>query len=183
MQAFQDGYPDLVVLLTFGYSLPHATSAHGKKTLAKSRYGLLAPYLDGMVEAARGDARLVDGYELSYGYREPAQFARAYELMTRGVLPLVADKDKYRRVLSAGFGLWLDYDWRQRGWDAGHPDRNYFSPAKVEAAVRRALERSDEYVWVYSETPRWWSPEGQPVKLPEAYSAALRRARKGLAKE
>jgi hypothetical protein len=49
--------------------------------------------------------------------------------------------------------------------------------------VREALERSDEYVWVYSETPRWWSQEGKPVKLPEAYSAALRRARKGLAKD
>jgi hypothetical protein len=36
--------------------------------------------------------------------RAPAP-GRAYDLMTRGVLPLVADKDKYRPVMSAGFGL------------------------------------------------------------------------------
>jgi hypothetical protein len=45
--------------------------------------------------------------------------------------------------------------------------------------VRQALALADEYVWIYSETPRWWSKEGKPIKLPEAYEAALRRARSG----
>lgn len=31
--------------------------------------------------------------------------------------------------------------------------------------------------WIYTKTPRWWSSEGQPVKLPDAYAGAVRRAR------
>ena len=181
MAAFQEGFPDLTVLLTFGHSLPRTTSEGGKKPLAESRYGLLAPFLDGMVEAAKGDARIVDGFELSYGYKEPARFDEGYRLMKEGVLPIVADPAKYGRVVSAGFGLWMDYDWRKRGWDAGDPAKNYFTPEAFGASLRRALERSDEYVWVYTETPRWWSEGGGRVELPDAYEAAIRRARKGLA--
>ncbi len=181
MGAFQEGFPDLTVLLTFGHSLPRTTSEKGKKPLAESGYGLLAPFLDGMVEAAEGDARIVDGFELSYGYKEPARFDAGYRLMKEGVLPIVADPAKYGRVVSAGFGLWMDYDWRKRGWDAGDPAKNYFTPESFGASLRRALERSDAYVWVYTETPRWWSEGGIRVKLPDAYEAAIRRARKGLA--
>ena len=98
--------------------------------------------------------------------------------MTEGVADVVAvAADLYRRRVSAGFGLWLDYDWRKTGWDVDDPSKNYFSPESFEASVRVALGRSDEFVWIYSETPRWWSPMGGPVKLPEAYDAAIRRAR------
>ena len=181
MDAFQEGYPDLTVFLTFGHSLPRTTSEGGKKPLAECAYGLLAPFLDGMVEAAKGDARLVDGFELSYGYKRQAQFDEGYRLMKEGVLPIVADPAKYGRVCSAGFGLWMDYDWRTKGWAAEEPSRNYFTPESFEASLRRALERSDEYVWIYTETPRWWSEGGGRVKLPDVYDAAIRRARKGLA--
>jgi len=43
--------------------------------------------------------------------------------------------------------------------------------------VRKALDTSDEYVWIYTEKPRWWSEAGGPVNLPAAYDAALRRAK------
>ena len=91
MEAFQEGFPDLTVFLTFGHSLPRTESGRGKKPLAGSSYGLLAPFLDGMVEAAKGRSRLVDGFELSYGYKEPAKFDEGYRLMKEGVLPIVAD--------------------------------------------------------------------------------------------
>ena len=38
------------------------------------------------------------------------------------------------------------------------------------------MKYADEYVWVYSESPRWWSDTGSPVKLSPAYDAAIRRA-------
>jgi hypothetical protein len=64
--------------------------------------------------------------------------------------------------------------------------KNYFSPDAFRESVSAALSASDEFVWIYSETPRWWSSEGRPVKLPEAYDQALRVARtqhaKGAAK-
>ncbi len=55
----------------------------------------------------------------------------------------------------------------------------HFTPEELEAAVRAALRAADEYVWIYSETPRWWTDAGPPAKLPEAYAEALRRAKGG----
>ena len=131
MEAFQAGFPDLVVLLTFGHSLPWVESGRGKKPLAETDYGLLAPFLDGMVEAARGKTKIVDGHELSYGYKTAARFAEAHATIKEGVAPIVADRAAYARVVSAGFGLWLDFDWRKQGWNVDDPSKNYFTPEGI----------------------------------------------------
>jgi hypothetical protein len=185
MNAFQEGFPDLVVLLTFGHSLPFA-QANNMGSLPAADYGLLAPFLDGMLDAARGKTRLVDGHELSYSYKDPDRFPTAYRMMSNDALAVVAaDAEKYRQVYSFGFGIWLDFDHRKLGWNVDEPSKNYFTPELFEASVRRALETSDEYVWIYTETPRWWTDDsgGRPVKLPPAYIDALRRARQGLTKD
>ncbi len=176
MVAFQQGFPDLTVFLTFGYSLPWRQTEGGKRALADCSYGLLAPFLDGMLEAAHGRTRVVDGYELAYGYKAAPEFAAARRSFKTDLLPIVGDPEKYARLFSLGFGLWLDRDWRKRGWDTEALERNYFSPPVFESSVRAALEACDEYVWIYSETPRWWSDDGKPVKLPAAYVEALKRA-------
>ncbi|HTL58290.1 MAG TPA: hypothetical protein VL361_21565 [Candidatus Limnocylindrales bacterium] len=176
MQAFQKGYPDLTVFLTFGYSLPWHQTERGKKPLADCRYGLLAPFLDGLVASAHGRTRIVDGYELSYGYKTAAQFSAARREVTEDLLPIVSNPGKYRQVFSLAFGLWLDHDWRKAGWNVEEPEKNYFSPAQLESTTREALRMADEYVWIYSETPRWWSTDSKPVKLPEQYAAALKNA-------
>lgn len=180
MAAFQQGFPNLTIFLTYGYCLPWGQSQAGMKPLAECRYGLLAPFLDGMVEAAKGKTRVVDGYEMSYGYKDPSRFGPAYQTVKEGLLPIVANPGKYHRVLSVGFGVWMDEDWRRRGWDTEDVTKNYYTPAEFEASARRALEVADEYVWIYTETPRWWSADGSSVKLPPAYEQALRRARQGL---
>ncbi len=136
MAAFQEGDPDLTVFLTFGYTLPWVLSEHGHRPLSEAPYGLLAPFLDGMLEAARGRTSLVDGFELSYGYRDPPQFSVARRLFEEGVLPIVRDPGRYRRRMRLGFGLWLDYDWRRRGWDGADPMKNYFAPLAFEVALR-----------------------------------------------
>ena len=70
----------------------------------------------------------------------------------------------------------MDCDWRKKGWNVEHPELNPRPPDKFEGLVRSALQCADEYVWIYSETPRWWSDGTGPVKLPAAYDGALRRA-------
>src|SRR5205085_6387027 len=86
MTAFQDEFPGLVVFLTFGYSLPYTETGGDPAKLPKSEYGLLAPFLDGLLDAAVGDTRLVDGHELSYGYKDTARFPKALATMKTGVL-------------------------------------------------------------------------------------------------
>lgn len=176
MQAFQQGYPNLTIFLTFGYSLPWVESGSGKGALADCHYGLLAPFLDGMLEAAHGRVKFVDGNELAYGYKEAERFTKSYQAMKRDLLPFVRDPEKYARHFSFSFGLWMDRDWRKHGWATNDFSKNYFTPQTFEASTRKALELADEYVWIYTETPRWWSKDG-PVKVPPAYDAAVRSAR------
>ncbi|HEY6228133.1 MAG TPA: hypothetical protein VI282_13515 [Verrucomicrobiae bacterium] len=177
MQAFQEGYPKLTIFLTFGYSLPWAESGEGKHALAEVHYGLLAPFLDGMLETAQDGVKFVDGCEIAYGYKEPAQFEKEYAAMKTGLLAIVRDEEKYHRHFSLGFGLWMDKDWRKVGWETNDFSKNFFTPQVFEGSMRKALDTADEYVWVYTESPKWWSKEGEPVKLPEAYREATRRAR------
>jgi len=177
MRTLHDGYPGITLFLTFGYSLPWQETRAGSRPLSDCNYGLLAPFLDGMLEAARGRDRIVDGFEQSYGYKTGEQFAAGRNLVKQGVLPIVLDAEKYRRIFSSGFGIWLDFDRRKNGWDLDDPSKNYFSPESFRASVHEALREADGFVWIYSETPRWWSDIGAPVKLPEAYEAALRKAR------
>ena len=180
MTAFQQGFPELTVFVTFGHSLVWKQSEGGKKPLAVCHDGLLVPFLDGMIEAARGKARLVDGHELSYGYRDQALFLQAREVIKVKAAGLAFDQLKYKDFVSAGFGLWLDYDWPKHGWNTAKIESNYFSPARFESSLRAAVEQANEYVWIYTEKPRWWSKSGSPVDLPPAYIEAVRRVRERL---
>lgn len=182
MEAFQTGYPDLTIFLTFGYSLPWLESGQGRGPLAECHYGLLAPFLDGMLAAAKGKTRLVDGHEISYGWKKEEQFDKGYKAMAEDLLPIVMNPEKYRNFFSFGFGLWIDQDWRKNGWNTEDVSKNYFAPEVFSAATASALKRADEYVWIYSETPRWWSKEGGPVKLPQAYIDAVKRGKESPSK-
>src|SRR5688500_12326435 len=44
MSAFQDGFPDLTILMTWAYSLPHLQSGGDPAKLAQADYGLLKPF-------------------------------------------------------------------------------------------------------------------------------------------
>lgn len=176
MEAFQEGYPDLTVFMTFGYSLPWATGAKKIEGVPQGSYGLLAPFMDGLIEGAKGKTRIVDGHELTYAFKDRPQFEKQYQETRNGLGKLVAEPQKYQQFISIGFGVWMDDDWRRKGWNEADPSKNYFSPEGFEKSVTAALETSDEYVWIYTETPRWWGDKGR-VKLPQAYEDALRRAK------
>jgi hypothetical protein len=176
-QSFQGEFPSVVVFLTYGYSLPWAELHPGNKSLAEIKYGLLVPFLDGMVEASRRPKSIVEGGEFAYAYTNTSSFAQAYKRVNQDLLPLVSDPKKYHETFSVAFGLWIDDDWRKKGWNDTDPEKNYFTPARLEATLREALRVSDKYVWLYTETPSWWSGSGKPVKLPEAYIESVRRAR------
>ena len=65
---------------------------------------------------------------------------------------------------------------------AGGPDQleaNYFSPDRFEVSLRTAIEQTDEYVWIYTEKPRWWSEGGGTVDLPAAYVETVQKVRRG----
>src|SRR5581483_4470532 len=118
--------------------------------LADVKYGLLHPFIEGMLDVARPGAKIVDGYELSYQYRDPKEFADARQQFDEKLPALVSDPAKYRKSMSLSFGLWMDYDWRKKGWDTTDVAKNYFTPELFENSVRCALKQTDEFVWVYT---------------------------------
>jgi hypothetical protein len=178
MRALERGYPGLTVFFTMAYSMPLHELNLSKRPLMEAQYGLFVPFLDGMVSAAGPGVVLVDGPEISYPFREPERFAAKADSMRHAVRRLAADPARYTQRLSRGFGIWLDFEWRKRGWDANDPSRNYFSPAVFARAVGAALQHADHYVWIYTETPRWWTPEGGHRALPAVYDSVLRAVRR-----
>jgi hypothetical protein len=95
------------------------------------------PFVDGLIDAAKGKTQIVDGFEQSYGYRESAAFEKAHELMTSKAAGLMADPPAYRRLISAGFGLWLDYDWRKLRWKTEMPESKLLLPRAVSRLPAR----------------------------------------------
>jgi hypothetical protein len=172
MQAVNKEFPDITILLTFGYSI---TQPKGRATnRSEVSYGLLADFLDGMLDACSNQTTIVDAWESSYAYKEPRLFEQAYRTITNIALDWTAVPHKYRQRVKAGFGLWMDNDWRRKGWSVSDFSKNHFTPGEFERAVRAAMQESDQYVWIYTEQPRWWTRE----KLPQAYLDALASARK-----
>jgi hypothetical protein len=169
VQGINSAFPDITILLTFGYSI---TGGPAKNRVGAS-YGLLADFLDGVLEGCSPRTKIVDAWEGGYPYKRRDQFLRAHETIHQKSLEWTGQPDRYRRHVRAGFGLWMDYNWRKFGWHTDDLSKNYFPPAEFEAAVRWALEVSDEYVWVYTEQPRWWTND----KLPGPYVRCLEKAR------
>jgi hypothetical protein len=180
MTAFQSAFPGLTVIVTFGPSLVWEQSRGGKQPLADCADGLLVPFFGGMLEAAEKETQLVDGHELSYGYQDASAFARARDIIKIHAGQLDAERPRPAHPVSAAFGLWLDYDRPKLGWDARRPESNYFSPERFETSLRAALEQSDEFVWIYTEKPRWWSEHKGAIDLPPAYAEIVRRVPRAL---
>jgi len=176
MDAFQGEFPDVTVFLTFGYSIAWLQMGGGKKPLQDCEYGLLPSLLDGMIEAAKGKSRIVDGCEAAYSFKDISLFKKQYETMKEGLLPIVVDAKKYREVMSLGFGLWMDNNSGKKPWNTEDFSKNYYMPEQFESSVYEALKVSDEYVWIFTEQPRWWTEKGQSLKLPAPYETAIRKA-------
>jgi len=185
MNAFEEEYPGLTVFLFFGYEYAWEGSA---EQLPEAEHGLFAPFLDGMFEVAGTEVKIVDGYERSYPFENSTQFQQAHQIMSEEVLPIVGNRRAYQERGSLGFGIFVDYavnPQQGRPWHVEDPSRNWFSPEKLEASVKAALDLCDEYIWLYNERVQWWGPvefmgfpvPEEPVKIGPEYFDAVFRAR------
>jgi len=166
-------YPDITIILTFGYYLGTLDG----KDLSHSDYSLLPAFLDGILEGSSAQTAIADGFEFSYGFRVTQQFIEGYKIIKEkigaGLKPAPTIEDKYRSIVKAGFGLWLDYDSGSRRWHTNYLSKNYFTPEEFKNSLISAQTISDKYVWIYSERLNWWTDNN----LPKAYIDAVRGAR------
>lgn len=178
MAALERGYPGLTVFMSMAYSMPLDETKAARRPLPDTRYGLLVPFVDGMIAAASDSVVIVDGHEGTYPFRDPAAFAARADTARHAARRLMAQPDRSARVLSVGFGLWLDNDSERLGWHTNHPDSNYFTPAGFASSLQAALDHADRYVWIYCQKPHWWTAEGGTQNVPAVYDSVLRSVRR-----
>jgi hypothetical protein len=180
MQAYERGYPGLTVFLSFGWTSPYIRLLGDRIPIEKQPYALLIPFLNGMLDAASDSARIVDGCESAYFLRrvEDVDVYRRY--FRDAGSSCSSDSLKYRRIVSMAYGIWLDHDSHHIPWDLKSLKKNYRDPALTRTVLRRMIQDADEYVWVYTEQPRWWSAQGGRVRMPREYVKAVQDARSAL---
>ena len=185
IQAVNKGYPGCLMWLLYGYSRVNPADPAG---LSDATNGLYAGFIDGMLEASDNETVFIDGCEDAYGRSEPEEFMRLRKTITEKALKYTTVPEIYREKIRVGFGLYLDMT--QGTWRSDQPNDNKMTPARLEKALRNALEISDGYVWIYSENPSWWLTDpddnfGENVRLFEdehhgwiapAYHRAVKRA-------
>jgi len=167
MGAINNEFGNAKVLILFGASMTAAQMKEGRKD-----YGLLAPFIEGMCREANPESEIIDGFELSYGFKRLDQFerGRAKVLATK---ELFKDKAAFDKTMRVGFGLWTDNNSGKLGWFPNDPAKNYFQPDDYQTAVFGALSYSDRYVWIWREKIDEWENKN----IGQAYEQAMRDGR------
>lgn len=179
MQAVNKEYPDITIMLTFGYSQAFEKVKLPKfGSLEKVDYALLPSFLDGMLEAATPETIIYDGWEDAYAYKGEAAFVKAREkILVEGLEKWTALPEKYRKQYRASFGLWVDLDYGTLyPWDVKNFARNYFTPEEFAFSLHSAFKHTDRYVWIWSQKIAkhggWFGG-----RMPQPYLDALTVAR------
>lgn len=169
--------PDIIYMFTFGTSVFEVknTWLGGQPPPTYSEYGLLPPFIDGMMDGANAKTSFVDGLEVAYTAKNKARF----EELKKSVQASGKHTDNRRRYeskMSTAFGLWMDCGSSTNGWDPVNTKKNFFQPDEFQNVLESALRTTDKYVWLYVEKINWWKNIG----LSQPYIDAVKNAREKL---
>ena len=159
---------DFVMLFTFANSLPFLSTDWWGHPLSEDTYGLLPAFIDGLLDEACGQIRIIDGLESAYPHMTLEQFEGSVSNYEDGAT-LSADPARYLSCVGIGFGTWMDYRSDEFGWytDPNEFHLNHFTPETFNQAMGYSTDLS-EYSWVYTQVPDWYLGT-----VPEAYFDAL----------
>lgn len=167
MHAIREEYPDAVIFITWGYE------KISKSESPTTKVGkLLPPFLDGILAAAGPSTVFVEGFERSYSYKDEPSFIEGREQMLEGNLRLTTEPEAYKKHLSVGFSLSVDWPHQPGTFSTTSFEENFFQPEEFEKALGYAIKHSDKYVWLYNQKASTWFPR----ILPDAYRDAIWRA-------
>ncbi len=163
MEAMQSEMPNVKLLMFFQYSTFYYAN-HDSDPFARNagidrqNYGLMLPFIDGMLSVAGPKVQLIDGNENSYYFTTAERFYRAYWEMRQGARVAVKEdlKTKFDSHVRAAQALYADYPFGLVTFENFVPDfATVMTPEEramwFEQNVYSALQSSDEYVWLYTE--------------------------------
>ena len=163
----------------FSQLLVPMSPAERQSKLSQVHYSLLPAFLNGMLDAASPDVRIIDGNEGAYYYTDSRSHFEAYHRMKQRGLLLVDPKHwpKYRRQVQAGHALYIDQYFGLRTRKVlGHFLTAEDRAKWFEHNVYWSLNTTDKYVWCYSERMHWFRNQN----IPPGCEAAIRSAREKL---
>ncbi|MHC4423220.1 MAG: hypothetical protein ACYSWR_00920 [Planctomycetota bacterium] len=162
---------DFVLLFTFANSLPYISTQWWGHPLSEDSYGLLPAFVDGLLDEACGQIRVIDGIESAYPNKTMAEFQGSVSNYQNGAT-LSADPSRYLSCVGIGFGTWMDYRSDTFGWytDPNEFNLNHFTPETFNQAMDISTDLA-EFSWVYTQIPDWYHWYLETV--PEAYFNAL----------
>jgi len=170
IQAINAECPEITILITYAYRSAQPTDGESFRVYG---YELLPAFLDGVLEAASDGTRIVDAWEYSYPYQSRSAFEKGRRTIKEDALHWTGAPNEYRKHVTAGFGLWMDFNVRGHKWHPNNVSLNYNTPQQFRKNLDHAFELTDEYVWIYSGRAKWWTGED----LPEEYRRVVAEAR------
>jgi len=159
---------DFTLLFLFANSLPYISTQWWGHPLSEDSYGLLPAFVDGLLDEAGEQIRLIDGIESAYPNKTLTQFQGSVSNYEGGA-SLSADPSRYLSCVGIGFGTWMDYRSNELGWYT-NPNEfhlNHFTPETFNQAMDISTDLA-ELSWVYTQIPDWYLGT-----VPEAYFNAL----------
>jgi hypothetical protein len=188
MQALQQEIPGVKVLSLFQLSyleefLDEPNLQKRMRQMSAGSYGLLAAFLNGMLDVVQANTTIVDGNEHSYYYTGKQNFFDAHKLIKERFLTFVDEKNrqKYAKQVQVGHALYMDHL-----FDLGKPQESrishYLTPQQrqqwLEHNTYYGLSTSDEYLWCYSEEMNWWQNK-VPIGAEESIRSAQQKTQMG----
>jgi hypothetical protein len=181
MRAFERAYPGITILYLKSFSAFEITSNASYETAHAALeedggLGLFAAFSEGMLEAATDKAVLIDGYEDSYYHLRPTDFdwGRTRALKDAQVFVAPALHAKFKRQFKFANSVYIDgvmnlFD--SARFFGYYLQNDTERRTLIAHNIYHGLRSSDEFVWIYSETPNWWTrtlPNGDLPALENA---------------
>ena len=184
MRAFERAYPGITIfyLKSFGVfeiaqNASYETAHAGLEE--DGSLGLFAAFSEGMLEAATDKAVLIDGNESSYDHLRPKDFdtGRNRALKDAQIFITPALRTKFTRQFRFANSIYIDgiMNLFDSARFFGYYLQNDTERRNLIAHnIYHGLRSSDEFVWVYSESPNWWTRTLPNADLPALENAIKR---------
>ena len=131
---------------------------------------LSGPFFAGLAQGMGAQATLIDGGE-TYDYRTPSQFSASYRWRKFDIASSATN--------SAFIPSSLRQDWSSKVniaygvYPLTYPTGYTMNPSIMEYALGNALQRTDQYVWLFNEGVNWF----EPGVMSQAWKDAIQNAR------
>lgn len=163
MAAMSAEYPDITLLSYWLLSIKPNLFMNSNPALALKQSGdLWTPFVNGMLDALPPKARLIDGMESAYRFKD-TDFPVYAAQLHGNALNLVAPENraKYRTQVQTSFGIYMDAHLNPAESPWYQPPLNGSRLNRLCNNVATALSTADEYVWLYGEQGTWsdWKPK------------------------